>query len=285
MNTRTLAASPGATATLLADLAVRSLIEEALLTPKPGLVDRRGSGSHTDMDVYRLIISAESLRDGFADMALAAQALPIAGPALRAELARIGRAAEARMLEATGGVNTHRGAIWALGLLTGAAAIDVRNPWRTAADIAGHEDPSAPAAPALSHGEVARFRYGVGGARAEAAAGFPHARIAHAILRRARDTGLSETQAKLDALLAVMASLKDTCLLHRGGPEGLAFAQNGAHRVLRLGGTATAAGQARLAELDDALAARRLSPGGSADLLAAAIYVDSLDSLHTERNR
>ncbi|MFJ2443219.1 triphosphoribosyl-dephospho-CoA synthase [Streptomyces sp. NPDC087658] len=276
-------AAPVASPDVLAGKAVRALVDEATLTPKPGLVDGRGSGAHDDMDLDLLLGSAESLRDRFAEMAEAGRRIGVPGPELRGELARIGRAAEARMLRVTGGVNTHRGAIWALGLLTGAAATGSGDVCRTAASIAAHPDPAAPA-PALSHGALARLRYGGGGARTEATDGFPHARLAHTTLRRARERGASETQARLDALMAVVASLEDTCLLHRGGRAGLALARSGAREVLRAGGTATPAGRARLAGLDAALAERRLSPGGSADLLAAGLYLDSLDSPSPHRS-
>jgi triphosphoribosyl-dephospho-CoA synthase len=88
-----------------------------------------------------------------------------------------------------------------------------------------------------------------------------------------------ETSARPDALLAVMARLDDTCLLHRGGRPGLALIRQGAARVLAGGGTATAPGRRRLAELDCAARAQGLSPGGSADLLAAALFLDSFPAV------
>ena len=107
---------------LLADLAVCTLIVEAELTPKPALVDRRGSGAHDDMDLGLLCRSAHTLRPTFA--ALAARAhRRAASQRLREELAAIGRRGEREMLAVTGGVNTHRGAIWTLGLLTAAASM------------------------------------------------------------------------------------------------------------------------------------------------------------------
>ncbi|MEV5178123.1 triphosphoribosyl-dephospho-CoA synthase, partial [Streptomyces flaveolus] len=248
----------------------------ASLTPKPGLVDERGPGAHHDMDLGMLLASAESLREGFGAMAEAARRIGTPGPELRGELARIGRAAESRMLAVTGGVNTHRGAIWALGLLTGAAALGTGDPCRLAADIARHPDPAAPS-PALTHGSLVRLRYGSGGARTEAQQGFPHVGRALGTLRAARVNGADESHARLDALLSLVATLDDTCLLHRGGREGLALVQSGARAVLRAGGTATPAGRSRLAGLDTVCAVRRLSPGGSADLLAAALYLDALD--------
>ena len=105
----------------LSTLAVSSLIEEAELTPKPALVDRRGNGAHHDLDLARLRRSAQSLQDGFAAIARAA-AVEKPSLRLREQIGRIGRDMERRMLAATDGSNAHRGAIWALGLLVAAAA-------------------------------------------------------------------------------------------------------------------------------------------------------------------
>ena len=124
----------------LADKAVEALVAEATLTPKPGLVDRRGPGAHDDMDLELLFASAARLHDGFAQMAEAAEEIEAPNAELRAELARIGRVAEQRMLDVTGGVNTHRGAIWALGLLTAPRHSAADDPCRTAASIASHPD-------------------------------------------------------------------------------------------------------------------------------------------------
>src|SRR5919112_308269 len=106
----------------VADLAVQALLQEAELTPKPALVDRRGGGAHYDMDLGMLFSSAYALHPTFRDLATRAYGC---APSrwLREELAAIGRRGEAAMFAVTGGVNTHRGAIWALGLLTAAAAM------------------------------------------------------------------------------------------------------------------------------------------------------------------
>src|SRR5580693_2626159 len=156
--------------------AVSSLIEEAELTPKPALVDRRGNGAHHDLDLARMRRSARSLRDGFADIARAA-AFERPSLRLREQIGRIGRDMERRMLMATAGSNAHRGAIWALGLLAAAAAQNsernaVRNA-AAAAALARLPDRFAPRP--LSNGEQVRSRFGATGARGEAQAGFPHA--------------------------------------------------------------------------------------------------------------
>src|SRR6202051_4925370 len=159
----------------LADLAVDALIAEAMLTPKPALVDRRGSGAHRDLDLTRLLRSARSLHGAFLKMpTLAEDRQP--NQALREELALLGRAGECDMLAATGGGNAHRGAIWVIGLLVAARAMSgagatLREVAAEAGRIGFFPDRGAP--PQDSHGARACRRYGVGGARGEARAGFP----------------------------------------------------------------------------------------------------------------
>lgn len=264
-------------AATLAARAVRALIEEALLTPKPALVDRRGPGAHRDLDLAQLLRSARALRGSFRLMALAAAAAP-PDALLRERLGALGRRGERAMLAATGGSNAHRGAIWVLGLLIAALAhLGPDSPARevaaTAARLARLPDRRAPPLP--SNGARACRVFGVGGARGEAAAGFPHViELGLPALAAARRRGASETCARLDALLAIMSSLDDTCLLHRGGWAALEAARGGARRVLALGGSGTAAGGAALAALDAELLRRNASPGGCADLLAACLFLD-----------
>jgi len=268
-------------ATHLADRATDALIAEALLTPKPGLVDRRGAGAHRDLDLALLLHSANSLRSGFRQMAECAEGRAVV-QSLREDLASIGRSAERQMLAATGGSNAHRGAIWVLGLLVaarqlcgeGAAAMDVAD---VAAHIARLPDRFAPAA-LPSNGARVCQKYGVPGARGEAQDGFPHVtKIGLPALQRARLSGVSETHAQLDALMAIMAHLPDTCLLHRGGPAALEAAQGGARAVINAGGTSTVEGWRALLALDAELLTRWASPGGCADLLAACLFLDSGD--------
>jgi triphosphoribosyl-dephospho-CoA synthase len=265
------------TSTSIAELAVAAIRAEADLTPKPGLVDRRGSGAHSDMDLAMLHASAESLRAAFAECASAATQLSL-GPELRARLGEIGRAGERAMLASTGGINTHRGALWALGLLSAGAALGggATRAVDVAARLAAIRDPHTPVT--TSHGARARLRYGVSGAAGEALAGFPHIRL-HALpaLRTARRSGVDEGTARLEALLSLMATLDDTCVLHRGGLSGLRALQVGAQAVVDAGGIRTPEGRRRFTALDDICLMRRLSPGGSGDLLSATVFLDTLD--------
>jgi len=273
----------GADDAWLARLAVSALAEEAQLTPKPALVDRRGSGAHRDLDLATMLRSAHALEATFAALSHAARHR-VPSAVLRAELAQIGRAGEHAMMRATGGSNAHRGAIWIVGLLVAGAAIVARGSAGSA--LAAHVCtlaaqiacfPDRFAAPSNSHGERVRQRYQVGGARREAQDGFPHVvEVGLPALLAARANGMAEDAARVDALLAIMASLDDTCLLHRAGLPGLRAAKDGARRVLELGGSSTVPGRAALAELDRALLTLNASPGGAADLLAATLFIDML---------
>lgn len=261
----------------LANLAFLALLAEAELTPKPALVDKRGPGAHADLSLALMRESARSLRAKFELMALVSF-LRVPSQSLREELGEIGRSAERSMLLVTDGVNTHRGAIWALGLLVSAAAMGSNSPsvianW--AGQLARIQDWKAPAR--QSNGLTAVRFYKVSGARGEACAGFPHAiTVALPMLCRSRRRGASELDARLKALLAIMASLEDTCLLHRGGLRALNAAQRGAAAVLAAGGISASRGAKLLQQLDRDLIALNASPGGSADLLASTLFLDFL---------
>ena len=266
----------------LADLAVDALIDEADLSPKPALVDRRGNGAHTDLHLGLMHASALSLWPAFKEMAEAAIEFGDVGLPLREAVGRIGREGEQAMLTTTGGVNTHRGAIWALGLLVAAAALEPHanvggSITLRAARLALLDDRYAPRP--LSHGAQVAQRYGARGAREEAQLGFPSV-IQRALpqLKRSRALGHGEQNARLDALLAIMTRLADTCVLYRAGETGLQTMQLGAQAVLDAGGSASLAGRRRLHELDQQLIALNASPGGAADLLAACLFIDRIES-------
>ena len=265
----------------LARLARQALIAEAELTPKPGLVDRRGTGAHADLSLDIMRRSAMALEPYFYQMALdSGRTRP--GQLIRERLALIGRQAEHAMLDATGGSNSHKGAIWALGLLVAALAMHDKDAVTasavatTAKVIASFEDRAIPRL--VSHGDAVAHRFGVAGARGEALSGFPHVvEAALPALRRQRRRGATEQVARLDALLSIMASLDDTCLLYRGGQTALAAAKEGAAAVAAAGGTGMTRGLELLESLDRRLLDLNASPGGSADLLAAALFLDAVE--------
>ncbi|KRD21200.1 triphosphoribosyl-dephospho-CoA synthase [Streptomyces sp. Root264] len=260
----------------LARAAVAALTGQLALAPKPGLPDPRDLAARvTRRDHRGLRWSAKALAPGLAAMAAAARRTGEPTPGLRAELGAIGRCTEHSVGLAGGG---HRGALWTLGLLVAAAALDPRargvEVAATAKRIAAHPDRAAPRRP--SRGATVSAKYGAAGARGEARAGFPHVRRALDALARARTAGADEAEARLDALLTVMSTLQDTELLHTVGPLGLRHVQAGAREVLEAGGTSTEPGAKALVAFDADLHARAWSPRGSAGLLSGALFVDAL---------
>lgn len=260
---------------------MRALHRELVCYPKPGLVSRIDNGSHDDMTAATFMRSLFSLRHYFCQMALAsASRTPFT------LLRTLGLEAEQRMARATGGANTHRGAIFSLGLLAAAAGRllraghtisgcalgnTVRHNWGDA--IRASATASAPA----SHGLLMTARYRVGGARSEAAAGFPHVFDVGlpALVTELRNSNDID-RAMVHCFFNLMTTLPDTNLLYRGGGGGLRFAQSAANEFLARGGTARADWRKQAIAIHRAFVARRLSPGGSADLLAATVFVHLL---------
>ncbi|WP_409189818.1 triphosphoribosyl-dephospho-CoA synthase MdcB [Bradyrhizobium sp. RDM4] len=262
----------------LGHLASFSLRLEVEIYPKPGLVSHIDDGAHRDMDAELLCRSADTLTPFFCDLAAAG-----AEGAGMSRLRAIGVAAERAMLDATSGVNTHRGAIFGLGLLCAAAgyrnAIGVRKPLGRLVSERWSEDILSGPAVLRSHGALAARRYGAGGARTEAAHGFPSVYdVALPALHVARGLAPHDQEAiRVQTCMTLIAAVTDTNLLHRGGAEGLHFAQSSAAAFLAAGGVGSPGWRRRAADIHHAFVARNLSPGGSADLLAMALFVDRLE--------
>ena len=261
-------------------VALAALHEELELHPKPGLVSPADRGAHLDMDAGTFRRSIAALDGFFADAARAG-----ACGAPFGSLRALGIAAEERMLAATGGINTHRGAIFGLGLISAAAGrlssegrslagralgLEVSARWGVALL---QELPTNPA----SHGSTVARRHGIGGAREEAASGFAHLfDVALPALEAGLRAGAGRRGAAAQCLLSLIATLPDTNLLWRGGTGGLAFAQRSARRWLDRGGIEGRGWEDELSRLHRQFTFRKLSPGGSADLLAAALLVHDL---------
>lgn len=254
-------------------LAERAMLLELFTHPKPGLVSHRDRGSHADMDAATFMASAAAIGPFMGELAAAG-----ARGAAMNELRRIGLAAEAAMMRATGGVNTHRGAIFGLGLLCAAAGRQIGTPAATLGDVVraswGRDIASVPPG-ADSHGLAALRRHGGGGAREEAASGFPTVyRIGlPALAQGMRIAGAAHEAARVHCLFALLARVHDTTLLHRGGAEGLAFAQGAARGFLASGGIARPDWPDAATRVHRRFVARRLSAGGCADLLAMTLFV------------
>ncbi|WP_163653157.1 triphosphoribosyl-dephospho-CoA synthase [Listeria sp. PSOL-1] len=250
----------------MAQKVTQALIDEVTFTPKPGLVDLRGNGSHSDMDVALFKRSAVTLEPYFQQMYQAGEKLPF-NQLLREEIAAIGRSAEKAMLVTTNGVNTHKGAIWALGLIiTTVAAFPSKSYLELlakAGELATYPDRYFNGKQ-LTHGSLIKQKYFINGAKEEAEAGFPH--ILLALIE------YEKTRSFQRILLKLIATLDDTCIIYRGSLADLRRIQQLAQFNLA---------ENRLADqaLENYFHEKRLSPGGSADLFAASLFLIHLFDL------
>lgn len=243
----------------MASLAVQSLLDEVCATPKPGLVDRHDNGSHRDMDIFTFNASAAALWPYFQKCFLAGIDTREQAPAVAFDhLNALGVAAEGTMRRTTANVNTHKGAIYTLGILCGAAgrvwSMDKPQliPWLAACADLGRDN----AGP---------------GVRAEVAAGLPSVReVGLPALAEARERGLSFNDQCLYALLRLLAKVRDTNMAARGGA---AQAEACRAEAARLAEQEIDLPQC-MKELNDLYIQSNLSPGGCADLLAATLLAD-----------
>ena len=262
----------------VARLALHALYAELRLYPKPGLVSLVDNGSHADMDAGTFMRSLFSLRHYFAAICKAGfDDMPFA------QLRQLGIHAEGRMLVATGGINTHRGAIFSLGMLCAAlgraraqgialtpAALRAVLLIRWGEELNAHMQQGD----ATSHGAQAAALYAVSGAREEGALGLPSVfNIGLPALQATLARGARMNDARTDALFALMAHASDTNVFHRGGTAGALIVRTSAQRFIDDGGTANPRWRAQALACHRLFVAHRLSPGGAADLLAATCLV------------
>lgn len=221
-------------------LAVRALRSELDTPLKPGLVGPDGNGSHRDMDYDLMLRGIDAIRPFFPRMAQAISP---------EELRQLGIDAEKAMLAATGGVNTHRGAIFALAL-------------------ALYPHDIAETAALLDDGR-SKQREGIRGAMQMAREGYPEL----------FDNWLPYYQArkwlphgKQKTLLRIMSELDDTCVIRRVGYDRAQEVKHEAKSLLQ------DFSEERLLEMCTRYAAEGISPGGAADMLALTIFMDSIDN-------
>ncbi len=266
-----------------ARITVGCLYTELVLYPKPGLVSLVDNGSHTDMTAATFMRSMFALRHYFARICAAG-----AADAPFAVLRQLGIEAETRMLAATGGINTHRGAIFCLGMLCAtigraraqgvalsAEALRATMLIRWGDELAAHSRPTG----TQSHGLQVAHQHAASGAREEGAQGLPSVfEVGLPALRQALAAGRTMRHARIDALFALMAHVSDTNVFYRGGAQGAATVRREAAGFIAQGGTAHPQWLAYALDCHRVLIGQKLSPGGAADLLAATCLVHAVDS-------
>ncbi|MDF7682801.1 triphosphoribosyl-dephospho-CoA synthase [Lactobacillus sp. ESL0679] len=258
--------------------ALRALLYEVTTEPKPGLVDPGSPGPHSDMNIYTFIDSSLSLTQYFNDAVKIGQTFT--GSDLTQmffALRRKGLAAEKAMLAATHGVNTHKGAIFALGVFTCAESYCHTRHTELFTTIQAmchglvEHDLGHICSPQTA-GEKEYAEYGYGGARAEAEQGYPI--IEEIALPFLKDSTGTIQARLLDTLMKIATRAVDSNLIKRAGNiQVIDWLHEEAAAYLALGGYATDAGKQKLKQLNQECLEHNYSLGGCADLLIVTIFV------------
>lgn len=264
----------------MAGFAVRALMYEVAVTPKPGLVDRSNNGAHSDMDVFTFIDSASALFPCFRKFVMQGIQAKQGLESLFCDIRETGRQAEAMMFETTNGVNTHKGAIFSFGLIMAACGLlegkgeplTVGGVVEIASRMAAFslkDFNRVSAENAATAGEKAYLEHGSRGIRGEAAGGFQSVMdYSLPTLRRLSEQGCGRNEAGVAALLALIANVWDTNIVHRAGFDALRDIRQRVGKLLEEDLSPTQLAE-RAAELDREFIALNISAGGCADLLAA----------------
>lgn len=250
---------------LVADLAERALRLELDTTPKPGLVDRQDNGAHKDMDYALMSKSISALRPYLTRLAV--ESAKDIDPA---KIKEIGIEAEKAMLKATGGVNTHKGALFCIGLSVAAASNLASATGSVQAysfkELVSRAASEIPAARG-THGAEAKRSFKAVGALENARAAYPELFadwLPYYLSLECDPFRCHKT------LLHIMTTLDDTNILHRRGAEGLAHAEAEAARLLE------DFSESGLSSLNKDFIRENISPGGSADMLSLTIFIESI---------
>jgi len=276
----------------VAELAIRSMLYEVSASPKPGLVDRFNSGAHGDMDFYTFMASTAALSHTLYQCAIeGANWKGEKDEDLLNQLKIIGVEGEKRMFAATKGVNTHKGLLFSLGIISAAAGkihgetgnlniesqLICREVKRITHGISLRE--LGKNNKEKTYGERLFQKYGVRGIRGEVEEGFPTVctyslPILKDLLKK-RETSLNDIF--LQILLHLMVNTEDSNILGRHGFETLNYVKRISQEALDAGGMFSELGRNKIIEMDEIFTERNISPGGSADLLAVTIMLYLLE--------
>lgn len=279
--------SPGSViATHIGATAWQALLEEVYTTPKPGLVDLYSCGAHSDMDVSAFEKSARVLSSFFVQMAALGYEMQVSPEELFCKIRIVGKEAEQAMYHATRGVNTHKGILFTAGIFCAAAGRCVKEEGRIkearlfdieqqmVASILIEECKNIWQRKPESHGEENLKMYGSMGIRGEAIHGYPAVRnIALPVLRQGIVEKKDWNLVKLQTLFSLMSEIEDSNIISRHDPNTLHQVHAEAKEFVQQGGAYTKGAMEKLLAMDRDYIRRNISAGGSADLLAAAVFI------------
>lgn len=267
----------------IARLACRALLYEVCTTPKPGLVDCNNNGSHNDMDIFTFLDSSIALQPYFELCVRIGRDTADNSPRETFfQLRKAGKNAEKDMLAATRNVNTHKGAIFSVGILCAALGRIKRAAWyfpdeilkecaAIAKGITETDLGDITAKTAVTVGERLYLNYKITGIRGEAESGFPAVRdFGLPVLIQGIKKGMSINDAGCAALLTLMSEIEDSTLISRSDLE----TQVRIKKELKTFLAENPYPDKKLIEkMDFEFIKKNLSAGGSADLLAVCYFL------------
>lgn len=265
----------------------QAILLEVSTHPKPGLVTRLSNGAHKDMSIFTFMMSSAVLSKAFNDLQDIGQAHRGTLAELFCKMRSYGVGAEAELLRVTKGVNTQRGILFAGGIVSAVSGYamnmglsrDALLPLikEMAAGLVAKELKNLDHA-AMTAGEKLYYKYGITGIRGEVENGFPSVvNYGLPALEDAFDKGATINDALVHALIALMTVVEDSNVIWRTDYDTLLEVQRIAKNILSLGSVFTEKGRMAIAETERYFLQRRISPGGSADLLSVTITLYLLE--------
>ncbi|MFA6939650.1 MAG: triphosphoribosyl-dephospho-CoA synthase [Clostridiaceae bacterium] len=273
---------------------VSAMLSEVSASPKPGLVDRFSCGAHTDMDFLTFTESIAAISPYFSKFAEIGSSLKFIDKYSLGKIRPLGIECEKTMFKATNGVNTHKGAIFSMGIIAASAGFCCSTLKSlssdgvcTAAGVIAMEAEKDFYVPdkAMTKGRQLYAVYGMKGIRGETGSGFSSVRkYALPVMRELFMKGCYfKNDIYLQVLLHLMAHVVDTNVAARCGIEAIEYLKSSAKNALAMGGALTDRGREELFRMDREYTNLNISPGGCADLLSAAITLYNLENIKIEQ--
>lgn len=272
-------------------LALEAMLLEANCAPAPGLVDRFNSGAHNDMDIYTFIKSSVALSSYMHNFVYMGYMHKGALDTLLAFIRPLGIEAEAAMFKATKGVNTQKGLIFLMGILCATAGYVYRkyNIIKSTLvfdavkimcqGLVAKELGNLPYDRKLTSGERLYHQYGIRGIRGELEDGLPIIQdIALPAYKKAISLGATDDALLIYTLLSIMTATEDTTIINRHDQDTLIMVQKSAKKLLSNDDILQLDGFDAVKDLDRQFIEQWISPGGSADLLAATHFLYVLEN-------
>lgn len=273
----------------IAEMATRAILYEVTTSPKPGLVDRHNSGAHNDMDFFTFMASSAAISSGFYEIAEKAYNHTGSPVELMKEIRPIGIKMEKNMFDSTDQINTHKGIIFSLGILTAASVASGRKEDLETGKIIEYsrkmtlgitDELRKCQAIEKSNGEKTFSQYGTLGIRGEVEKGFPTVvNFGLDVLKNSYYTLDYKNEIFLQVLFSLMSACEDSNILSRHNLETLKEVQDTAKNFLEAGGMEQENAHEIVSKLDQEFISRNISPGGSADLLAVTIFFGLIENI------